>query len=199
MIASSASPLVRMVSAKSRWSAESGESSSRLVIPTTPFIGVRISWLIIARNWLLARLAWVASSASRRDCAAACSRSALVLTSRAVIVSASASARDRALVIARLSRPTSSEATRPPARTAVGNTVAASQSAEGRSLKSRYQRSPSTSRVARWLNVPPAVDSPVSKSGGASGPESSSLMAKAISGPPASARPAVSSSIRSEA
>jgi len=39
----------------------SGESSSRLVMPMTPFIGVRISWLIIARKALLA---WAARSAA---------------------------------------------------------------------------------------------------------------------------------------
>ena len=32
-------------------------------MPMMPFIGVRISWLMLARNWLLARLA--ASAASR--------------------------------------------------------------------------------------------------------------------------------------
>ena len=43
MIASSASPLARIVSAHSRCSGCSGESISRLVMPMTPFMGVRIS------------------------------------------------------------------------------------------------------------------------------------------------------------
>ena len=42
-------------------SASSGVSSSRSVMPMTPFIGVRISWLMLARNSLLA---WLAASAA---------------------------------------------------------------------------------------------------------------------------------------
>ncbi len=34
-------------------------------MPRMPFIGVRISWLMLARNWLLARLA---ASAAARAC-----------------------------------------------------------------------------------------------------------------------------------
>ena len=63
MIARSESPLVRMTSAKPRCSAVNSVSSRSSVIPITAFIGVRISWLIVARNALFAR---VASSASRR-------------------------------------------------------------------------------------------------------------------------------------
>ena len=63
MRVSSASPEWRTVSAYSRCSGVSGVSSSSPVMPMTPFIGVRISWLIVARNSLLARLA--ASAASR--------------------------------------------------------------------------------------------------------------------------------------
>ena len=43
-------------------------SSSRLLKPITPFIGVRISWLIAARNSLLARLAASASSRASVSC-----------------------------------------------------------------------------------------------------------------------------------
>ncbi len=46
--------------------------SSRLIIPRTPFIGVRISWLILARNSVLDRLA---VSAARRALARARVRS----------------------------------------------------------------------------------------------------------------------------
>ena len=55
MIVSSASPEVRIVSAYSRCSVVSAVSSSRPLIPMIAFIGVRISWLIEARNALLAR------------------------------------------------------------------------------------------------------------------------------------------------
>ncbi len=34
-------------------------------MPITPFIGVRISWLMFARNWLLARFAASASARAR--------------------------------------------------------------------------------------------------------------------------------------
>ena len=67
MIVSSASPLSRMVLAKSRCSSFSGVSSSSPLMPMTAFIGVRISWLIVARKALLASLA--ASAAARASCA----------------------------------------------------------------------------------------------------------------------------------
>ena len=56
MMASSDSPLVRSVSTKSRCVGVSSVSSSRPVMPMTPFIGVRISWLMLARNSDLVRL-----------------------------------------------------------------------------------------------------------------------------------------------
>ena len=55
MIVRSASPLPRMVSVNSRCRGLSSPSSSSPVMPITPFIGVRISWLMLARNSLLAR------------------------------------------------------------------------------------------------------------------------------------------------
>ena len=54
MIVSSASPLFAIVAAYSRCSASSAVSSSRPLIPMIAFIGVRISWLVAARNALLA-------------------------------------------------------------------------------------------------------------------------------------------------
>ena len=54
MIVSSASLLVRMISADSRCSASSSVRSSSPLIPIIAFIGVRISWLIEARNTLFA-------------------------------------------------------------------------------------------------------------------------------------------------
>ncbi len=66
MIVSSESPESRMVVAKSRWSSVSGVSSSSPLMPMTAFIGVRISWLIVARKALLASLA--ASAWARASC-----------------------------------------------------------------------------------------------------------------------------------
>ena len=48
------------------------ESSTSAVNPMMPFIGVRITWLMLARNWLLMALACSAccrASSSSRDCA----------------------------------------------------------------------------------------------------------------------------------
>jgi hypothetical protein len=70
MIASSATPELRTVSAKPRCSSSSGVSSSRSAIPSTPFIGVRISWLTLATNSDFRR---AASSASSRAMTASCS------------------------------------------------------------------------------------------------------------------------------
>ncbi len=49
-IASSEPALARIVSAQSRCEASSGMSSIKSVMPMMPFIGVRISWLMFARN-----------------------------------------------------------------------------------------------------------------------------------------------------
>ena len=49
-------------SRQSRCSAVSSVSSASSVMPMMPFIGVRISWLMLARNSLLARLASIALS-----------------------------------------------------------------------------------------------------------------------------------------
>ena len=72
-MASSVSALARIVSAYSRCSPAMGVSSSRPLIPMTPFSGVRISWLIVARNSDLARLA--ASASCRRRAISASSKS----------------------------------------------------------------------------------------------------------------------------
>ncbi len=65
MIASRFSPLSWTVCTNSRWSSSSRVSSSRSVIPITAFIGVRISWLIVARNADFAAFAASASSRAR--------------------------------------------------------------------------------------------------------------------------------------
>ncbi len=75
MIASRASPLARIVCARSFCSSEMGVSISRLVIPITALSGVRISWLMFARNRLFAR---AADSAS---CLACSSTAACILRS----------------------------------------------------------------------------------------------------------------------
>ncbi len=64
MIASSESPLFLMVFAYSSCSEVNSVSNSRPVMPITPFIGVRISWLMLARKSLLAMFAAWASTAS---------------------------------------------------------------------------------------------------------------------------------------
>jgi hypothetical protein len=51
---------LRIIPAYSRWATSSGVSISRLELPITAFSGVRSSWLITARNSLLARLASIA-------------------------------------------------------------------------------------------------------------------------------------------
>ncbi len=56
MTTRSDSPLMRTVRANSRCSWVRSVISSRSVMPMTPFIGVRISWLMLARNSLLSRL-----------------------------------------------------------------------------------------------------------------------------------------------
>ena len=57
MIVSKALPEFRMVSTNSFCSSPRLVSASRSAIPTIPFIGVRISWLMLARNADFARLA----------------------------------------------------------------------------------------------------------------------------------------------
>ena len=61
----SALPELRTVSAYSRCSAVSEVSRRSPVMPSTPFMGVRISWLIMARKSLLARAACSAATLAR--------------------------------------------------------------------------------------------------------------------------------------
>ena len=68
MMTSRLSAEPRIVRANSVCSASSRVSISRLLKPMTPFIGVRISWLIAARNSLFARLAASASSRASAIC-----------------------------------------------------------------------------------------------------------------------------------
>ena len=73
MIPSSELAELRTISRYSRCSLSRSVASAISVMPMTPFMGVRISWLIFARNSLLARLAESAASAcfsrlSQRTC-----------------------------------------------------------------------------------------------------------------------------------
>ena len=61
------SPDNRAVSANSRTSASNGDSRMSPIMPKMPFIGVRISWLMLAKNALLARLAFSAASLASRS------------------------------------------------------------------------------------------------------------------------------------
>ena len=63
----------RIVLVESRSSGDNGRSASISAIAITPFSGVRISWLMVARNALLALLA---VSACSRASSSSCVRSA---------------------------------------------------------------------------------------------------------------------------
>ena len=69
MMWSRASAEVLTISRYWRCSGGCGASSSSSVIPSTPFIGVRISWLMLATNSLLARLAFSAAVLASRSAA----------------------------------------------------------------------------------------------------------------------------------
>ncbi len=64
MMRSSACALSRMVATVRRCAASSPWRSSTSIMPSTPFIGVRISWLMVARK---VDFAWFAASASARS------------------------------------------------------------------------------------------------------------------------------------
>ena len=81
MTLSSASPARLSVCAKTRWSGSSSVSSRSSVQPITPLIGVRISWLMLARKSDLSREASVAWS---RASTIAASASASAVTSASV-------------------------------------------------------------------------------------------------------------------
>ena len=70
MMSSSASADSRRASRCSRCPAVRSVSPSSSVMPMTPFRGVRISWLTLARKMLLARLARSAASRASRSSAA---------------------------------------------------------------------------------------------------------------------------------
>ena len=61
----------------SRCSSVSVVSSASSVMPMMPFMGVRISWLMLARNSLLARLAASAASLACCNSPSACLRSVM--------------------------------------------------------------------------------------------------------------------------
>ena len=67
MMTSRFSPECEIISARSRCSGVSGVCSSMSATPITPFIGVRISWLIVARNSALAFAAASALTSAARS------------------------------------------------------------------------------------------------------------------------------------
>ena len=69
------------ISARSRCFSGSGSSSISPSSPSTPLIGVRISWLIAARK---RDFASVAASASRRRRSSSCSRATSAVTSQSI-------------------------------------------------------------------------------------------------------------------
>ena len=79
---SSDSAEFRTVSRQSAWYGVSSVSSASMVMPMMPFIGVRISWLMLARKSLLAR---VASSAASFALASSCWASARSVVSRMTV------------------------------------------------------------------------------------------------------------------
>ena len=84
MTRSSASADAWTISRYSRCSRSCGVSSSSSVMPRTPFIGVRISWLMLARNSLFARLAASATSFAATSCQVCCRTRRLRVATQAI-------------------------------------------------------------------------------------------------------------------
>ena len=59
-----------MMSSRSRCTGDSTSAAMAWAMPSTPFKGVRISWLMVARKVLLVRLDSSAASRSRRAASA---------------------------------------------------------------------------------------------------------------------------------
>ncbi|OPZ05788.1 MAG: hypothetical protein BWZ10_03011 [candidate division BRC1 bacterium ADurb.BinA364] len=92
MMANKALELSTMALANSRCSPEISVSIRSAAMPTTPFIGVRISWLMFARKALLAMLAASARTAISLARSIACSSCRLACASSRLAFSSSASA-----------------------------------------------------------------------------------------------------------
>ncbi len=73
-IVSSDAAWLRIMSRHSACGGVSGPSSASSVMPMMPFIGVRISWLMLARNSLFARFADSAAARARAVASSACLR-----------------------------------------------------------------------------------------------------------------------------
>ena len=101
------------VSATSRylsWSGAASPSLSRPSMPSRPFIGVRISWLMVARNADLASLAWSARTRAARS--SALLRSSESVRSRTRASSSSLSVRRRVSASRRVAISSASRALR---------------------------------------------------------------------------------------
>ena len=81
-----ASPEVAAVFTRRRWRRSSVVWRSRSNAPSTPFIGVRISWLMVARNCDLATLADSAASLARTSDALASSASRPCRSERSAVL-----------------------------------------------------------------------------------------------------------------
>ncbi len=76
MMALSPSVASRAVRTRFRWRSDSGVPASSCSSPSTPARGVRISWLMLARNSLLA---WLAFSALSRSLARSMLKRSLIM------------------------------------------------------------------------------------------------------------------------
>ncbi len=127
-----------MVRTHSRCSAVSGVSSSSCVKPSTPFIGVRSSWLMVARNSLLAR--FEASAIAMPELAFS-SAARIRYCSPAVAIEVSAARRTSASVSRICMRMRSSECAALPSW----------------ALRSGVSSSPRARRSASWASVSGSV------------------------------------------
>ncbi len=129
-------------SAYSRCSEASGVSSSRLTVPMTPFIGVRISWLTVARKALLALAASSAASRAAASCRSIWRRRSIslrrsLLTRRAAFVRRPPSSRKWAPT------PANTASSRPTPRTISGSGESAGTSRlPPRQARSRHSGAP---------------------------------------------------------
>ena len=99
-IVSSDSAEAFTVSRQSRWYGVSSVSRARLVMPMTPFIGVRISWLMFARNSDFALLAACAASLSEASVCSCPRMTAVCASTRRRRTKAHASAVTTAAIMA---------------------------------------------------------------------------------------------------
>ena len=151
--ASRPSPHRRAVSTQSRWSSMSELPASRSVMPITPLRGVRISWLMVARNWALAR---APASAFSRACTSACSVSFRCVMSVAMQTTSVAPARPGSVPADTLTATAG-----PPRRSSCSSTSrTAVARATGSSTRARKDSSPSTNSAPALAPITSASGAP---------------------------------------